>query len=355
MNARELRRRRAAAQLFYRSEQLSPEAVVSHMLAVQSQERRGGLLALRARSQGFTAADVEQRLVHERSLVICWLMRGTVHMTCHDDYPWLLALTAPTQATSIRTRIRQHGISEAQSDKAVALIDRMLREEGPLDRPAIKERLERASIPIEGYALAHLLGAANYAGIAVVGPQKGGRPVHVSVADWFGEDFAQQFKRVDRDGALGELARRFLVSRGPATAADISYWAKLPLRDSRRGLELIASEIVELGGELVDLKQRSELNLGRVPARLLHTFDDYMLSWKDRSFMLPDAHRERVVWGGGTFAQTAIADGVVAAGWTAPMSKRPFAVNVEPFESLSRKVSEELEREAADVARFEGR
>lgn len=355
MTAKELRRRRAASMLLYRADQLSPEAVVSHMLAVQSQERRGGPLALRARSEGFTTADVERQLAEDRSLVICWLMRGTVHMTSPDDYPWLLALTAPTVATTIKTRIRQNGISESQSDKAVALIDKMLREEGPLDRPAIKERLLSASIPIEGYALAHLLSAANYAGLTAVGPQKSGRPVQVSPAEWFDEELATEFKRVDRDKALAELARRFLISRAPATASDISYWSKLPLRDSRRGLDLISSEIVELDGGLVDLKRHKAEDLGPVPARLLHTFDDYMLSWKDRSFMLPEAHRERVVWGGGAFAQTAIADGIVCAGWTAPVSKKPFGVDVEPFEPLTRKVTAELEREAADVVRFEDR
>lgn len=355
MTAKELRRRRAEAQLLYRAEKLSPEAVVSHMLAVQSQERRGGPLALRARSEGFTAANVERQLAEDRSLVICWLMRGTVHMTCPDDYPWLLALTAPTVATSIKTRIRQNGISESQSKRAVALIDKMLREEGPLDRPAIKERLLGTSIPIEGYALAHLLSAANYAGLTAVGPQKSGRPVQVSPAEWFGEELATEFKRVDRDKALAELARRFLISRAPATATDISYWSKLPLRDSRRGLELIASEIVQLDGGLVDLKNRKKTELGPVPARLLHTFDDYMLSWKDRSFMLPEAHRERVVWGGGAFAQTAIADGNVVAGWRAPVSKQPFTVDVEPFEALTEKVAAELERDAAELARFEGR
>jgi hypothetical protein len=355
MNDTQLRRRRAEAQLLYRRDELAPAEVVSHILAVQSQDRRGGKLALRARSGAFAADDVERALTDERSLVITWLMRGTIHLVCPDDYPWLLALTAPTRVTAIRRRLRQEGVSEDQEAAAVAAIDRALRQDGPLSRSDLRERMQAQNLPFEGQGAAYLIGAASYAGLAVVGPQRSGKSVHVSVAEWLGEDIASKINKVDRDTALAELARRYLASRGPATVADIAYWSGLPQRDIRRGLEAIAPELAGLDGDLLDLKKRRTTDLGTAPPRLLHTWDDYMLAWKDRSFMLPDQHKRAVIWGGGMFASTATVDGLVAGGWSAPLSRKPFAVDVEPFETLTKKAAAALKREAADIARFEGR
>ncbi len=72
----------------------SPEAVAERLLAVQGQDPRGARLAVRARTEGVTAADVDRALSEERSLLITWLNRGTLHLVRSEDYPWLHALTA---------------------------------------------------------------------------------------------------------------------------------------------------------------------------------------------------------------------------------------------------------------------
>lgn len=65
------------------------------MLAVQAQDRSAWRLALRARVEGITAADVDLALTEKRSLLVAWLNRGTLHLVCTEDYPWLLALPRP--------------------------------------------------------------------------------------------------------------------------------------------------------------------------------------------------------------------------------------------------------------------
>src|SRR3954452_11951404 len=94
-----LRRKRATAQLLHRPAGTTPAAIVEQLLAVQSQDIVQGRLALRARGRGFTASDVNRVLAEERSVVVGWFNRGTLHMVGRDDYPWLLGLTAPSLAT----------------------------------------------------------------------------------------------------------------------------------------------------------------------------------------------------------------------------------------------------------------
>ena len=94
----DLLRRRLTSQLLAGAVPRGPEAVIGvteRLLAIQAQDPRGARLAIRARSRGATAADVDRALSEDRSLLITWLCRGTLHLVTADDYPLLQALTTP--------------------------------------------------------------------------------------------------------------------------------------------------------------------------------------------------------------------------------------------------------------------
>src|SRR5580658_3656295 len=89
--------RRFAAQLLSGAPARSAVDVAGRLLAVQGQDPRGARLAIRARTTGLTAADVDRALTADRSLVITWLNRGTLHLVRSEDYWWLHPLTAKPQ------------------------------------------------------------------------------------------------------------------------------------------------------------------------------------------------------------------------------------------------------------------
>src|SRR5689334_3574402 len=114
MTPAQLRARRAAAQGLHPAVGGPPEAIVGRLLAVQAQDLRAARLALRARAPGaFTAAHVAAALRRDGSLVVAWLMRGTLHLVRREDHAWLLALTGPTQEAGARRRFAQLGVSPA--------------------------------------------------------------------------------------------------------------------------------------------------------------------------------------------------------------------------------------------------
>src|SRR3954470_25040575 len=59
--------------------------VVERVLAVQAQDPRGARLAVRARSNGLHASDVD-RALNDRELLVSWLNRGTLHLVRPADY-----------------------------------------------------------------------------------------------------------------------------------------------------------------------------------------------------------------------------------------------------------------------------
>lgn len=314
--------------------------VAGRLLAVQGQDPRGARLAIRARSEGLTATDVDRALSEERSLLITWLNRGTLHLVRSEDYPWLQMLMTPPLLTSCSRRLRQEGVAPQQGEKAVKTIERSLAKEGPLTRHQLRERLDSAGVPTAGQALIHLLFLAAVRGVAVRGPMIGKDHAYVLVADWL-----DRWKPVDRDAALAELARRYLVGHAPADDRDLARWAGLPLRDARAGLAAISSELVEREDGLVHLAKRPPV--AEVPGpRLLGAFDPLLLGWTSRELILgPHTH---LVTMNGIFRPFAMVKGRAVGTWKLNHGK----VTIEPLVRINKQTTAALAADAADVERF---
>ncbi len=144
---------------------LDPVDVVGRLLAVQAQDPRGLRLTIRSRSRALHAADVDRALSADRSLVVTWLNRGTLHLVRAEDYWWLRELTAPAMAAQIRRRLTQEGVSPDAAERGVARIERALTDEGPLSRAELRERVDAAGVPTAGQAMIYLLIVASTPGL----------------------------------------------------------------------------------------------------------------------------------------------------------------------------------------------
>jgi len=301
MTGAELRRRRAAAQLLAATDG-TPHGAVTHLLAVQAQDPRAMRLALRARGAASRAAGVEAAFA-DRSLVVTWLFRGTLHLVAREDYAWLHACCGAQTAATTRRRLGGLGVDADATERAVAAIERALARDGPLARAELAERMRAAGVPAEGQAVPHLLAVAAARGIVVLAGD-----AFVLASDWLGPVAAGP----SGDAALAELARRYLRGHGPATAADLAAWSGVGLRAARTGLAAIADGL-DVDGDLADLAGRPPAPPS--PARLLPAFDPYLLGWKDRSFAVPGPLARQVHPGGGIVRATAVMDGRAVATW----------------------------------------
>jgi Winged helix DNA-binding domain len=316
-----------------------PVDVAERLLAVQGQDPRGARLAIRARTAGLAATDVDQALTEDRSLLITWLNRGTLHLVRSEDYPLLQALTTPQLLTSSTRRLRQEGVSEKAAERGMETIERSLAEEGPLSGKELKQRLE-AKVPTAGQAFIHLMFLSALRGISVRGPMVGKQHAYVLVRDWLGPQ-----KPVDRDAALPELARRFLVGHGPADDRDLARWAGIPLRDARAGLGAIAPELADRDDGLVDLAKRPAPEPIPSP-RLLGAFDPLLLGWASREEVV--GPHKMLVTINGIFRPFALVGGRAVALWRYAGGK----VAIEHLGKVTKRAAAELEAEAGAVEEF---
>lgn len=310
-----------------------------HLLAVQGQDPRAARLALRARMACGHASAVDHALTDERSLIITWVNRGTLHLIAAEDEPLLHALTTPQLLSNSDRRLRQEGVSAAAARRGITAIVKALGDDGPMTRAQLRGVLERAGVPTARQAMVHVLFRATLEGLIIRGPMIGREHAFALVADWLGER-----PKIDRDRALAELARRYLAGHGPAEDRDLAKWAQLPLRDARAGLKAIASELDHRPDGLVDLP-RDEV-VGLPPPRLLGPFDPLLLGWRSRGLVLDGA--QEVVTTNGIIKAIALIGGRAAGTWTMPGGH----VELRLWGQQSRGTTDALRREATAVEAY---
>lgn len=318
--------RRFASQLLGAERAPDPVAVAERLLAVQAQDLRSARLAVRARTSGLHASDVD-RCLEERRLVVGWLNRGTLQLVRPEDYWWLHALTTPQLLTGNARRLAQTGVTPAAAERGVEAIERALAD-GPRTRDELGEVVAGRRVQTAGQALVHLLMLASLRGIALRGPFARGRHAYVLAREWIGPP-----PRVDRDRALTELGRRYLAGHAPAAERDLAKWAGLPLRDARAAL--------------------AGLDPSAAPAQprprpcLLDQWDPVLVGWRTHDPLLdhyptrdsPMTHYRPFAWVGGRAVAT----------WGLSQGK----VTIEPpFVELRPADEKALAGDAADIERF---
>jgi hypothetical protein len=335
---------RLAAQLLSGPPAEGTAEVARWLLAIQAQDPRGARLAVRARSRARSAADVDAALTRDRSVVVTWLNRGTLHLVLAEDYWWLHPLTTPPLLRGNARRLAQEGVPPADAERGVEVIERAVTAEGPLTRAQLAERIAAAGVRTQGQAIVHLLALASLRGLVVRGPMAGRDHAYALVRDWLGTP-PTQHATFDRDRALAELAVRYLAGHGPATDRDLAKWAGLPLRDARCGLAAVAGRLADRDDGLADLAGRhGERPLP--PPRLLGAYDPLLLGWDSRDPVV--GPHGRLIAVNGLFRPFALVRGRAAGTWSLPGGK----VALAPFAALPDADAAALAADAAEVERF---
>ena len=152
---------------------------------------------------------------------------------------------------------------------------------------------------------------------------------------------------------LEHVVRRYLGGFGPATVREIADWAGIPPTKLAPVLSRIPLRRLrdEQGRELLDLP-RALLPDATTPApvRFLPTWDATLLVHARRTQILPERFRPLVFNTKTPHSKpTFLVDGAVAGSWR----YEGGGIELEPFEPLPRRVSEEVEADARRLAAFQ--
>ena len=167
--------------------------------------------------------------------------------------------------------------------------------------------------------------------------------------EWLGGRFP-----TGSDG-LPELVRRYLAAFGPASVADAQNWSGIG--GLRTTFEALRPELAtfrdERGRELFDLPDapRPEEETP-APVRFLPEYDNLVLGHDDRSRIVADAHRPRLVTKNLQIPATFLVDGFVAGTCRIERKKKVATLMLTPFGKLLKKDLRELEKEGDALLAF---
>src|SRR5215213_1231205 len=212
-----------------------PEEIVKWMVAMQSQEYAFAKWAIGLRLPGSTDASIEKAF-NNGAILRTHLLRPTWHFVTPGDIRWLLVLTAPRVKAANTYMAGKLGLTNKIFNRSNDIIAKLLQGEKQLNRTAIKTALELAKIKTGENRMSHLLFGAELDGIICSGPREGKQFTYALL-----DERVQPSKPLTRDEALATLAKRYFMSRGPATLHDFVWWSGLTVKDARAGIATLPS------------------------------------------------------------------------------------------------------------------
>lgn len=329
-----------------------PADVVRWFGAVQAQDYLGSLWALGLRLPGASEAAVEQA-VADRAIVRTWPLRGTLHFVAAEDARWMLGLSGARTIARVAGRYRQLGLDEATFAKSLKVIGRAL-EGGRLQtRAELAAVLERRGVATDGQRLIHILNRSALEGLTCYAARRGKQFTFALLEEWV----PASPKRLSREEALAELARRYFQSHGPATLEDFVWWSGLTTADARAGLEgaqpRLRGEVFDGRTYWLSTSTRAAVD-ERSSAHLLPAFDEYTVAYKDREAVLHSSHTRRPDAATAVLGPTVIRDGQAVGTWKRTLKREAVVIETSLWTTLKRADRRALEAAAERYGEFLG-
>jgi Winged helix DNA-binding domain len=320
-------------------------------------------LAAWARS-GATRDEVDLALYVDRSVVKQLAMRRTVFAFPRELLPavWgsASARVAAQQVRRMAKEMETTGIAtdgDAWAAEHLALVHRMIEEEGPLTTaqvrtalPALDARIARGKgeYRVDVAVAASVIVTLAASGAIVRGENDGGwklsRPRWTTADRWLGEA-ADPLPEAEGYAAL---VAAWLRSFGPGAEDDLVWWLGATKAAVRRALVDVAAVPVSLDGGGTGWLLPDDVDPVPDPgpwAALLPALDPTTMGWKERGFHL-GAHVEKVFDRNGNAGPTAWWNGRVVGVWC---QRADGAVDVVPAEDVPHAVQRALDAKAAEL------
>jgi hypothetical protein len=326
LGPRALNRALLERQLLLCRHEHSPDEALEHLIGLQAQNPSAPYVALWTRLAGFQPDDLAELIV-ARKVVRLGLMRWTLHVVTARD---CLALRPVLQSVLERRMRASFGrdLAGVELDRLVE-VGRSIVEQEPRSLGDLGRLLAIEWPGHEPRVLANALAALEP--LVHVPPRglwgRNGRAVQTTATRWLG-------RPLERATQPDELVLRYLAAFGPATIADIRTWSGLSglrqvIERLRPGLRTFRDEH---GCELLDVPDGPLPDPDTpAPVRFLPEFDNAVLAHADRTRIVVDPDRRRVLT-----PKTFLVDGFVRGTWRLIRARGLTTLEITPFGRIAR-------------------
>jgi len=139
------------------------------------------------------------------------------------------------------------------------------------------------------------------------------------------------------------------------TLEDFIWWSNLTIKDARKAIDLVKSDFfLETMGSTKYLipNSYSKPTLEKASVHLLPAYDEFLISYRDRSSSLLEVNNKRTVSDNGIFYPTIVVNGQVAGLWKRTFQKNQVIVSVSFFNPTDDSTIKKIEIKVRDFGRF---
>ena len=340
LSVRALNRALLARQMLLRRERSSVADALDRLVGMQAQVPNAPYVGLWSRVVGFRPEQLVD-LILARRAVRTALMRNTLHLVSADD---CLMLRPVVQ----RLLARAYGKADPVKLAAMVAAGRAILEEQPRTNVELGRLMQKQFPGYEATTLGYAV--RDHAALVQV-PPRGlwGQSCAATVTtaeSWLG-------RQLSSSSDPGEMILRYLRAFGPASAGDIAAWSGLGrLKEAVDRLRpRLATFRDENGRELLDvlngLRPRATV---AAPIRFLPEYDNVLVAYADRSRIIPDEHRARVIRELGRPAL--LVDGFVRGTWKIVRESRRVVLDIELLDRSARPWQSAIDAEGMKLLAF---
>lgn len=347
MTPRELNRATMARQWLLSREDASPLDAIAHLAGMQAQEARPPFIGLWSRLHHFRREDLTSLLI-ERKVVRATAMRATLHLMAAGDFLALRATLQPMLTEAMRSVLR--GRCENLDVAGAVETARRFFAGGDFDFDDLRKELLANEPACDERALAYAV-RMHLPLVQVADGSAWGFPSSARFApaeSWLGRPI-EECERKE------ELVHRYLAAFGPASATDAQAWSGLKglaavFKSMRDDLVVFKDE---RGREIFDLPDSPRPSPDTMaPARFLPDYDNLLLAYSDRTRIISDEHRKRVVTANLRVLATFTVDGFVAGAWKIERKKAKASLILQPFAPIGLGARDDLAAEGKHLLNF---
>lgn len=349
MNLNDIARIRLIQQQISGSKFKTVANLVDWMCAMQAQDFNMAKWAIGLRLSDATENSVEAA-VDAGEIIRTHVLRPTWHLVAASDIYWMLQLTAPRIKAMQKAREKQLELTDTILKKSKRIIEKALRDGKSLKRTELVTHLSKALIVTDNNRLSHILFHAETDALICSGITINKQHTYALLSERVPEK-----KLLNKEEALFTLAQKYFESHCPATLQDFTWWSGLSVTEAKKAIEMIKPGFIsqEVNSQAYWFpKSLSISQKYKDSACLLPAFDEFIISYKDRTAALVVENHAKVVSNNGIFWPTILINGQVRGTWKRKIKKERIIIETNFFEPPGNNTKMTVEKAAEKLAYF---
>jgi hypothetical protein len=329
----------------------TPQQVVSWMGAMQAQDFNMAKWAIGIRMAKGTEHLIDAALSSGK-IIRTHVLRPTWHFVSPADIRWMLDLSRARIQSQIKTRQKQLGLTPALLNKANTLLEKSLSNQNHLTRDELIALFNKSKIPTNDSRASHIFFAAELEGLICSGKSKNKKLTYALL-----NERVPRHKKITREEALAKLAGKYFSSHGPASIADFSWWSGLSLTEAKKAAEMCRKQLAgeKIGSTEYWFSRDADNPTSNPSIILLPAFDEFIISYKDRSAVIPTDVSKKIISNNGIFWPVILLNGKIAGLWSRVNGNKEILIKTEFFGKLPAKSASLLKEALETYSHFAGK